>query len=57
MDFLPGKKSIIAGIVMIVAGVGMIAGWIPGEKSDGMQMIGTGIGIITLRLGIKKAEK
>ncbi|MGI9489048.1 MAG: hypothetical protein ACR2RF_24820 [Geminicoccaceae bacterium] len=55
------SKSIWVGLAMIAAGfVALLlpeAGSAIGVTGDPTQMIGTGIGIITLRLGIAKNGK
>ena len=54
MNILQGKKTIITGAVMVALGFLSLAGIeIPGIENGGTEMIGTGFGLIFLRMGVK----
>ena len=56
MKFLEGKKTIITGIVMIVYAVsGLILGHL--DHATAMQIGGTGLGMIFLRMGMENKWK
>ncbi len=52
MNFLAGKKTIITGLVMVVYAVtGLVLGNL--DQKTAVEVGGTGLGFIFLRLGIK----
>ena len=56
MDVLAGKKTVLAGIVMIVYAIAALAlGQV--EAAHAIELIIAGITVICMRLGIKKAEE
>jgi len=57
MDFLSGKKTYIAAIIMILMGVAAFFGInVPGvEQADAGQLIMNGLSFFFVRMGLAKA--
>lgn len=59
-DFLPGKKTYLVGLGLIIKGISPLSEFLitgdPSQATVDMQSILEGLGLITLRKGVKKVE-